>query len=57
MRSLPLPHRQPTRLGLLLSLIFSALRADVTPAALFSDHAVLQQAMALPVWGKAAEGE
>lgn len=31
--------------------------ADVTPNPLFSDHAVLQQGRAVPVWGKAAPGE
>ena len=31
--------------------------ADVTPNPLFSDGAVLQQGMRVPVWGKAAEGE
>ncbi len=43
----------------LIVLVLSAggLRADVTPASLFSDHAVLQQGMAVPVWGKAAPGE
>ncbi len=32
-------------------------RANVTPNALFSDHAVLQQAMDVPVWGTADAGE
>jgi sialate O-acetylesterase len=32
-------------------------RADVKPAALFSDHMVLQQGMAVPVWGWADPGE
>jgi sialate O-acetylesterase len=32
-------------------------RADVTPAALFTDHMVLQQGMAIPVWGRADAGE
>ena len=52
------PHPTPWRrlvAGLLLTL--GPLRADVTPAALFSDHAVLQQGLPLPVWGTAAEGE
>ena len=31
--------------------------ADVKPSALFSDHAVLQSGMAVPVWGVAAPGE
>ena len=43
----------------LLALIPSCLllRADVTPNALFSDNAVIQQGMNVPVWGIAAEGE
>lgn len=32
-------------------------RGDVTPAPLFRDHAVLQQAMPVPVWGLATPGE
>ena len=32
-------------------------RADVTPNALFCDHAVLQRDTAIPVWGKADPGE
>jgi sialate O-acetylesterase len=31
--------------------------ADVTPNPLFTDHAVLQQGQAVPVWGRAAPGE
>ena len=34
-----------------------ALHADVTPNALFCDHAVLQRAMPVPIWGKASPGE
>jgi len=34
-----------------------ALWADVKPAALFSDHMVLQQGMSVPVWGWADPGE
>ncbi len=34
-----------------------ATRAEVKPAALFSDHMVLQQGMAVPVWGWAEPGE
>jgi sialate O-acetylesterase len=33
------------------------LRAEVVPQALFTDHAVLQQGVAVPVWGKARDGE
>lgn len=32
-------------------------RADVAPASLFCDHAVLQQGVPIPVWGTAANGE
>lgn len=32
-------------------------RADVTPASLFQDHAVLQRDKPLPVWGRADPGE
>jgi sialate O-acetylesterase len=35
----------------------SSLRADVTPAPLFTDHAVLQREQPLPIWGRAAPGE
>ncbi|HEY4330600.1 MAG TPA: sialate O-acetylesterase [Phycisphaerae bacterium] len=35
----------------------SAVRADVKPNPLFSDHMVLQQSMPLPVWGTADAGE
>jgi sialate O-acetylesterase len=43
--------------GLALSTLHPAMQADVVPAALFSDHAVLQQGVTLPVWGTADEGE
>jgi sialate O-acetylesterase len=42
-------------LGLLT--LASLARADVVPASLFRDHAVLQQGMAIPVWGTADAGE
>ena len=46
---------------LLVPLLFAALagaiRADVTPAALFGDHAVLQRDKLVPVWGRADAGE
>ena len=35
----------------------SLARADVAPASLFCDHAVLQQGMPIPVWGTADDGE
>jgi sialate O-acetylesterase len=45
-------------MGMLLTLSNStALWADVKPAALFSDHMVLQQGMSVPVWGWADPGE
>ena len=43
--------------ALALILSCSLLRADVTPNALFSDNAVMQQGVKVPVWGTAAEGE
>jgi len=39
------------------SFFASPLLADVKPAALFSDHMVLQQGMSVPVWGWADPGE
>jgi len=39
------------------SLFALVLKADVVPASLFRDHAVLQQGMPVPVWGTADEGE
>jgi sialate O-acetylesterase len=41
----------------LLLLAGGALHADVVPAALFSDHAVLQRDKPIPVWGRADAGE
>ena len=45
--------------ALLLGLTVSVpqARADVVPASLFCDHAVLQQGRPVPVWGTADEGE
>ncbi|MDP9170503.1 MAG: sialate O-acetylesterase [Acidobacteriota bacterium] len=40
-----------------LLLAASSLHADVKPAALFSDHAVLQSGMSVPVWGTAEPDE
>jgi sialate O-acetylesterase len=45
------------RLLLLAALVPLWIRADVTLAPLFSDHAVLQQGKAVPVWGRAAPDE
>ena len=42
---------------LLLALLPLAIRADVTLAPLFTDHAVLQRDKPVPVWGRAAPGE
>jgi len=44
---------------ILISLVFVAAlaRAEVKPNGLFSDHAILQQEMAMPVWGTARDGE
>jgi sialate O-acetylesterase len=47
----------PRRLLLFVALLPLAVRADVTLAPLFTDHAVLQQDKAVPVWGRAAPGE
>ena len=46
-----------SRLSLLAVLLPLGLRAEVTLAPLFADHAVLQQDKAVPVWGLAAPGE
>lgn len=43
--------------GLSCGIVGLALRAEVAPASLFCDHAVLQQGVAVPVWGTAADGE
>ena len=40
-----------------LLMLGSALRADVKPAALFSDHMVIQQNAPVPMWGWADPGE
>lgn len=43
--------------GLAIVLIGAGARAEVKPHALFSDGAVLQQGITVPVWGTAKEGE
>jgi len=48
--------RYPTA-SLLFLCLGAVLRADVTPALPFQDHAVLQQGRAIPVWGRAGAGE
>jgi len=45
------------RAAALLILGAASLLADVKPSALFSEHMVLQSAMAVPVWGTASPGE
>ncbi|HWA27476.1 MAG TPA: sialate O-acetylesterase [Lacunisphaera sp.] len=40
-----------------LALTITPIRADVVPASLFCDHAVLQQDRPIPVWGTADDGE
>ena len=46
------------RLAVFLAVLLPlALRADVTLAPLFTDHAVLQQGKPVPVWGRAAPDE
>ncbi|HEY0943700.1 MAG TPA: sialate O-acetylesterase, partial [Opitutaceae bacterium] len=51
--------RMPPVRSLILGLLAGAslARADVVPASLFCDHAVLQQGMPIPVWGTADDGE
>jgi sialate O-acetylesterase len=46
-----------TAASLLAALLPLAARANVTPNPLFSDHMVLQQGVAVPVWGTADAGE
>lgn len=41
----------------LLGLMASSLHAEVKPNGLFSDNAVIQRGMEVPVWGSAREGE
>ena len=44
-------------LSIVLFLISSSSNADVKPAALFSDHMVLQRGQDIPVWGAASPSE
>jgi len=59
--SVRIPMKFPLRPALVsLTLAFASgadLRADVTPAALFTENAVLQRDKPVPVWGTAAKGE
>lgn len=48
---------RPLLLPALLLLLTTALRAEVSLAPLFGDHAVLQCDKPVPVWGRAAAGE
>jgi len=42
---------------ILIVILSAGLRADVTPAVPFQDHAILQRDKPLPVWGRADPGE
>lgn len=54
----PLLKMPPLRsLVIGLAVAASVTRADVVPAPLFCDHAVLQQGVPIPVWGTADAGE
>jgi sialate O-acetylesterase len=46
-----------SRFFFLLLLVVAGARAEVKPAALFGDHAVLQRDQPVPVWGTADAGE
>jgi sialate O-acetylesterase len=51
-------HRRIAAAVCCLFLLFAiAASAEVKPAALFSDHMVLQSGMPVPIWGTAAPGE
>src|SRR4051812_25497257 len=51
------PPMRNTLICLALVCLGAPLRADVVPAALFTDNAVLQREKPIPVWGKADAGE
>lgn len=57
MNPTPARRRLVSSFALTLAASASALFADVTPATLFQDHAVLQRDKPVPVWGKADAGE
>ncbi len=42
---------------MLLAVLLPTVRADVALAPLFTNHAVLQRNMCVPIWGRAAPGE
>src|SRR5687768_2661077 len=49
---------RPAPVSLTLALLFVAVaHADVVPAPLFTDHAVLQRDKPVPIWGTAEIGE
>src|SRR5436190_24284948 len=50
-------HRIRATLAIAFISASSSVRADVKPNALFSDNAVLQQGIPVPVWGEARPGE
>ena len=54
-RMTQIPHR--VVLSVLGALAAATVQAEVRPHALFSENAVLQQQMAVPVWGTAQDGE
>jgi sialate O-acetylesterase len=52
------PQLRPALVSLTLAFLPGAeLRSEVTPAALFTDNAVLQRDKPVPVWGTGAKGE
>src|SRR5688572_9662656 len=49
---------RPALVSLTLALFFAvAAHGDITPAVLFTDHAVLQRDKPVPIWGTAEPGE
>ena len=57
MKHTPLPLTMKLTLAAMALAPLAALHAAVKPNPLFSDNAVLQQGIAVPVWGTAGEGE
>src|SRR5262245_53797622 len=55
-RSRHMAHLRNIAFGIVIA-VAATLHADVKPAAIFSDHMVLQQGMSVPVWGWADPGE
>src|ERR1700748_2243218 len=54
---MPFPVCRTLSLFLSCAMMCAVARAEVKPASLFSDHAVLQSGMSVPVWGMASAGE